>query len=133
MEHTRVKLLLVDDEPDIIEFLSYNFLKASFEVSTATNGKEGFDRACALRPDVIIADILMPELNGIDMCKLLRMRKEFDRIPFLFLSAVNDDYQVMHAMLAGGDQYVNKPVRFEYLLKLVRDLSATRPDPLLHT
>jgi two-component system, OmpR family, alkaline phosphatase synthesis response regulator PhoP len=121
MKKHLIKVLVVDDEPDIVEFLSYNFSKHGFNVLTAQNGKDGFTASCTHHPDIIVCDILMPEMNGIDMCKLLRAREEFRKTPFIFLSAVHDDYQVMHAMLAGADQYVGKPARFSYLLGLIKE------------
>src|ERR1051326_5095262 len=112
------KILIIDDEPDILEFLSYNFNKNGFSVYKACDGKNGIASAESVLPDVIVSDILMPEVNGIEMCKILRSKEQFREVPFIFLSAVHDDYRVMHAMLSGGDQYVSKPVRFEYLLSL---------------
>lgn len=116
------KILIVDDEPDILEFLSYNFYKGDFQVYTASNGLEGIERATAEMPDIIISDILMPEMDGIAMCKELRKKQELNQTPILFLSAVQDDYQLMHAMYAGGDQYLAKPIRFNYLLSIVNSL-----------
>lgn len=116
------KILLIDDEPDILEFLSYNFKKNGFVVSIANDGREGIEQAEATLPDIIVSDILMPGVSGIEMCKLLRNKPAFKDIPIIFLTAVNDDYQVMHAMLSGGDQYVAKPVRFDYLLALVKEI-----------
>ena len=120
------KILIIDDEPDILEFLSYNFTKNGFSVFKAGDGRDGIKQAESSHPDIIVSDILMPDVNGIEMCKLLRNRSEFQNTPFIFLSAVHDDYQVMHAMLSGGDQYVSKPVRFEYLLTMVNELLSTK-------
>ncbi|HEY6162781.1 MAG TPA: response regulator [Bacteroidia bacterium] len=116
------KILIIDDEPDIVEFLSYNFVKNGFEVIRAVDGKDGIVKAESANPDIIVSDILMPELNGIEMCKVLRNRNSFRNTPFIFLSAVHDDYQVMHAMLSGADQYISKPIRFEYLLNMVNEM-----------
>ena len=116
------KILIFDDEPDIVEFLSYNFVKNGFEVIRAVDGKDGIAKAESGHPDIIVSDILMPELNGIEMCKVLRNRSSFRSTPFIFLSAVHDDYQVMHAMLSGADQYISKPIRFEYLLNMVNEM-----------
>jgi two-component system alkaline phosphatase synthesis response regulator PhoP len=116
------KILLIDDEPDILEFLSYNFKKNGFAVTIANDGREGIEQAESTLPHLIVSDILMPGVSGIEMCKLLRNKPAFKDTPIIFLTAVNDDYQVMHAMLSGGDQYVAKPVRFDYLLALVREI-----------
>ncbi|HEX8515424.1 MAG TPA: response regulator [Bacteroidia bacterium] len=115
------KILIIDDEPDILEFLSYNFRKHNFKVTIASNGLEGIDKIKSERPDVIISDILMPEMDGIEMCRAIR-KTEFKDIPFIFLTAVSDDYKVLYAMTSGADQFASKPIRFEYLLKMVTDL-----------
>ncbi|MCW3105401.1 MAG: DNA-binding response regulator MtrA [Bacteroidetes bacterium] len=116
------KILIIDDEPDILEFLSYNFRKNKFNVSIANNGSEGLAKIRAEKPEVIISDILMPEMDGIEMCRELRKDTGMAAIPFIFLTAVNDDYKVLYAMTSGADQFASKPIRFEYLLKMVNNL-----------
>lgn len=112
------KILIVDDESDVIEFLSYNFRKNGYEVEGAGNGMEGIAKVKSFEPDVIIADIMMPEMDGIIMCKLLKNHDLLKNIPLIFLSATQDDYQAMSAVMA-GDDYVSKPVKFSVLLPLV--------------
>ena len=116
------KLLIVDDEPDILEFLSYNFRKKDFLVITASDGKEGMKRAELEKPELIISDILMPEMDGIEMCKQIRRNTQFDATPFIFLTAVNDDYKVLYAMTSGANQFVSKPIKFDYLLTIVNTI-----------
>lgn len=116
------KILLVDDEPDILEFLSYNFRKKGFTVFTAKNGEEGVLIAEREKPQLIVTDLLMPVMDGVEMCFEIKKKKELKDIPFLFLTAANDDYKVLYAMSTGADQYVSKPIRFEYLYNLVNDL-----------
>lgn len=116
---TQQKILLIDDEPDILEFLSYNFRKNKFNVITANNGLEGIAKAEAELPEIIISDILMPEMNGIDMCKVIRKNSAMHLTPFIFLTALTDDYKMLHAMLSGADEFVTKPIRFQYLLSIV--------------
>ena len=125
MDTTR-KILLVDDEPDILEFMAYNFRKHGFSVATALNGNEGIAAAQTDAPDIIISDILMPEMDGIQMCKEMCTDKRFTNTPFIFLTAVTDDYKVLYAMSAGADQFASKPIRFEALLQMVNDLLAVR-------
>jgi two-component system alkaline phosphatase synthesis response regulator PhoP len=120
--NTPFKILIVDDEPDILEFLSYNFRRKGFEVIVANDGIEGLDLAIASSPHLIISDILMPKLDGIEMCKAIRNIEQFYRIPFIFLTAVSDDYKVMYAMSSGADQFASKPIRFDYLLNMVNQL-----------
>lgn len=118
----RRKILIVDDEPDVIEFLSYNFRKNEFDVIGANNGTEGIEMAKREMPDVIIADILMPNMNGITMCKILKNNTDCKHIPILFLSATQDDYQVLHATLSGDEHYISKPVLFPILLNMVNEI-----------
>lgn len=120
--NTNIKILLIDDEPDILEFLSYNFCKNGFTVVTANNGVDGILQANLERPDLIISDILMPLMDGIEMCKAIRRMEPFYRLPFIFLTAVSDDYKVLYAMTSGADQFISKPIRFEYLLSMVNQL-----------
>jgi len=124
---TQKHILLVDDEPDILEFLSYNFRKREFVVSTAGNGLEGIRKAEQDKPEIIISDILMPEMNGIEMCREMRKRSYLQDVPFIFLTAVKDDSRVMSAMMAGANQYASKPIRFEYLLSMVNQLLSLYP------
>ncbi|MDQ3046704.1 MAG: response regulator [Bacteroidota bacterium] len=116
------KILIVDDEQDILEFLSYNFKKKNFKVYTAANGKEGLAQAILCQPDIILSDILMPEMDGVKMCFRIREISQFKNTPVIFLTAVNDDYKVLHAMSSGADQIANKPIRFEYLLTMVNEM-----------
>ena len=124
--NTGIKILLVDDEPDILEFLSYNFRKNGFVVVTANNGIQGILQANIERPQLIISDILMSSMDGIEMCKKIRNMEPFYRIPFIFLTAVSDDYKVLYAMTSGADQFISKPIRFEYLLSMVNQLMAEK-------
>ena len=106
--------------------MAYNFRKHGFSVATALNGNEGIAAAQTDAPDIIISDILMPEMDGIQMCKEMRTDKRFTNTPFIFLTAVTDDYKVLYAMSAGADQFASKPIRFEALLQMVNDLLAVR-------
>ncbi len=113
------KLLLIDDEPDILEFLSYNFRKRNFEVITGHNGLDGLGKAIENNPDIIITDILMPNMDGIEFCKEIRKLSNFNKTPIIYLTALNDDYKVLYAMSTGANQYVSKPISFEYLYLIV--------------
>ena len=112
------KILIVDDEPDVIEFLSYNFIKNGYEVDGAGTGMDGIEKVKTFLPDLIIADIMMPDMDGIIMCKILKSHDTHKDIPLIFLSATQDEYQAMNAGMS-GDDYVSKPVRFSILLQKV--------------
>ena len=115
------KILIVDDEPDVIEFLSYNFVKRGYQVEGAGNGMEGLQKVKSFFPDIIIADIMMPDMDGIIMCKLLKSHDSYKFIPLIFLSATQDEYQALNAGLS-GDDYVSKPIKFSVLLPMVEKL-----------
>jgi two-component system alkaline phosphatase synthesis response regulator PhoP len=119
---TLKRILLIDDEPDILEFLSYNFRKKGFDVTVANNGLDGLVKLNMARPDLIISDILMPEMDGVELCRKVKEHPNLRHIPFIFLTAVSDDYKVLYAMTSGADQFASKPIRFEYLLNIVNSV-----------
>ncbi|MTB52595.1 response regulator transcription factor [Lewinella sp. W8] len=116
------KILLVDDEPDILEILEYNLRREGYEVATADNGEEGLRRAEEMRPDLIILDIMMPIMDGVEVCRQLRARKEFDNTVITFLTAREEDYSQIAALDTGGDDYITKPIRPRVLLSRVKAL-----------
>jgi two-component system alkaline phosphatase synthesis response regulator PhoP len=116
------KILIVDDENDILEFVSYNFKKYGYEVYTASNAKEGIEKAIQHIPDVIIADIRMPEVDGIEMCRRIKRNEIIKNIPVIFLTADSDEYLALSAHYAGGAQYINKPVSLKLLLSIVTEV-----------
>jgi len=119
---TSKRILIIDDEPDILEFLSYNFRKKGFIVTVAENGLDGLVKLNMQRPDIIVSDILMPEMDGIEMCRKVKENPNLKHIPVIFLTAVSDDYKVLYAMTSGADQFASKPIRFEYLLNMVNGM-----------
>ncbi len=125
MNESKNKILIVDDEPDVIEFLSYNFIKKGYLVEGAGNGMEGIDKVKSFSPDLIIADIMMPNMDGIIMCKLLKSNELHKNIPLIFLSATQDEYQAMNAGMS-GDDYVSKPIKFSVLLPMVEKYLSQR-------
>lgn len=122
MEELKKSILIVDDEKDILEFLSYNFNKNGFNVHTTSEAKEGIDIAIKYTPDIIISDIRMPEIDGIEMCKRMKKNELIKNIPILFLTADSDEYLALSAHYAGGSQYINKPVPIKLLLNIVNEM-----------
>ncbi len=117
-----VKILVVDDEPDILEFLRYNLVKEGYDVSTASNGEEGIKKAEAEKPNLIILDIMMPRMDGVEVCRHLRNKPEFDRTVITFLTAREEDYSQIAALDVGGDDYITKPIRPRVFLSRVKAL-----------
>ena len=116
------KILIVDDEPDILEILAYNLKKEGFQVETATNGQEGLKKAGELIPDLIILDIMMPQMDGVEVCRHIRNQKEFDHTLIAFLTAREEDYSQIAALDVGGDDYITKPIKPRVLMSRVKAL-----------
>ena len=111
MKNENVKILIVDDEQDILEFIKYNLLKEGYQITTASNGSEGLKGAKKLKPDLIILDIMMPGLDGVEVCRELRSMPEFNETVIAFLTARNEDYSQIAGFEVGGDDYITKPIR----------------------
>ena len=111
MEKSNIKILLVDDEPDIIEILTYNLNKEGYQVFSASNGKEALVQASKIIPHLIILDVMMPVMDGIEACENLRKDSRFEDTIIMFLSARSEDYSHVAAFDVGADDYVNKPIK----------------------
>jgi two-component system, OmpR family, alkaline phosphatase synthesis response regulator PhoP len=111
MKNEDVKILIVDDEQDILEFIEYNLLKEGYQVTTANNGREGLKMAKEINPNLIILDIMMPGLDGIEVCRELRSLPEFNDTIIAFLTARSEDYSQIAGFEVGGDDYITKPIR----------------------
>lgn len=114
------KILLVDDEEDILEFLSYNLIKDGFEILTANNGAKGLALAKKHKPDLVILDVMMPEMDGVDVCQRIRELPELDETLVLFLSARAEDYSELAGFSAGADDYITKPIKPKLLISRVK-------------
>ena len=116
------KILIVDDEIDILEFLSYNLRKEGFEVVTASNGADALKIANETRPNLIILDIMMPEIDGIEVCRRLREQPHFNNTTITFLTAREEDFTQIQALDVGGDDYITKPIKPQVLISRVKAL-----------
>ncbi len=117
-----IKILIVDDEPDILEFLQYNLHKEGYTVITASDGEEGILLAEREKPHLIILDIMMPKMDGVEVCRQLRTKPEFDKTVIAFLTAREEDYSQIAALEVGGDDYITKPIRPRVLLSRIKAL-----------
>jgi len=113
------KIILVDDDPDIREFMSYNLEKELYDVYTASNGKDALDLIEKVLPDLIILDVMMPDMNGFEVCKAIRNNKSTENILICFLTARGEDYSQIEGFEAGGDDYVTKPIKPNVFLKKI--------------
>ncbi len=116
------KILLVDDEKDILEFLSYNLRKESFTVSTALNGELALEEAKIFKPDLIIMDVMMPEMDGITTCAQIREVSDLKDVLILFLTARSEEYSELAGFNAGADDYVAKPIKPKLLISRIKAL-----------
>jgi two-component system, OmpR family, alkaline phosphatase synthesis response regulator PhoP len=126
------KILIVDDEEDILEFLEYNLKKENFDVRTALSGKVALQLATEFRPDLIILDVMMPELDGIETCRELRAIPSLRNTLIAFLTARNEDYSQIAGFDAGADDYISKPIKPRVLLSRINAL-LRRNNPLTTT
>ena len=116
------KILLIDDEQDILEILSYNLEKEGYEVYTASNGNEGIEIAKQIIPDLILLDVMMPERDGIEICQDLRKIKELQRTLIVFLSARGEEFSQLAGYQAGANDYVVKVIKPKILISKVNAL-----------
>jgi two-component system alkaline phosphatase synthesis response regulator PhoP len=116
------KILIVDDEPDILEFLQYSLKKEGYEVVTASDGKQALISADSEKPDLIILDIMMPELDGVETCRIFRTKPEYDNTPIAFLTARDEDFSQIAALDVGGDDYITKPIKPRVLISRINAL-----------
>jgi len=105
------KVLVIDDESDVLDFITYNLERDGYNVVTATNGTEGLAKAKSDRPDVILLDVMMPDLDGIEVCRQLRADPTFDQTIIAFLTARGEDYTQVAALDYGGDDFIVKPIK----------------------
>ena len=116
------KILVVDDDPDIVEILRYNLSLAGYEVKSAANGKEAIKKAKLFIPQIILLDIMMPEMDGIEACSQIKGISSLDNTMIIFLSARSEDFTQIAAFDAGGDDYISKPVKPKILLKKIASI-----------
>lgn len=129
MASEEIKIVVVDDEDDILEILKFNLEKEGYKVYTASNGIEGKKVAKKVKPDLMILDVMMPEMDGIELCNELRELPEFDDVLIIFLSARGEDYSQIAGFVVGADDYITKPVRPRVLVARIKALLKRRVKP----
>ncbi len=111
MSTAKQKILIVDDEPDILELIEYNLKKEGYQVYLASNGQDGVSMAKKIHPDLIILDIMMPKMDGIEACRLMRAIPEFKNTFMVFLTARSEEYSEIAGFNVGADDYIAKPIK----------------------
>lgn len=115
-------ILLIDDDPDIVQMISYNLKKEGYKVHTAGDGEEGVRLAKNVKSDLILLDVMMPKMDGIEVCEVIREDENIEQPIIAFLTSRNEDYSQIAGFKAGGDDYINKPIRPKVLLSRVEAL-----------
>jgi len=126
MKKKDIKILLVDDEPDILEIVSYNLSAEGYNVFTAKNGADGVAKAKKKLPDLIILDVMMPEMDGIEACEIMRKTSGLENSIITFLTARGEDYSQVAGFEAGADDYITKPIKPKVLVSKVNALLRRR-------
>ncbi len=122
MKKKDIKILLVDDEPDILEIVGYNLTVEGYQVITARNGLEGVKKAKKHKPQLIILDVMMPEMDGIEACEQIRKTSDLNNTIITFLTARGEDYSQLAGFDAGADDYITKPIKPKVLVSKVKAL-----------
>ena len=122
MKKKDIKILLVDDEPDVIEIIRYNLDQEGYKIYTASDGKEALTKAKKNIPHLIIMDVMMPNIDGIEACEQLRNDVSFNETIIMFLTARGEDYSQVAALDAGADDYVTKPIKPKIIVSKVKAL-----------
>jgi len=122
MSNDSIKILLVDDEPDILEILGYNLIAEGYKVLTASNGLEAVKSAKKNQPHLILMDVMMPEMDGIEACEQIRTFPELKDTIITFLTARGEDYSQVAGFEAGADDYITKPIKPKVLVSKIKAL-----------
>ena len=120
MKKKEIKILLVDDEQDILEIVSYNLIQEGYIIVTATNGKEAIEVAKEEFPQLIIMDVMMPEMDGVEACEQIRKIPELSNVMIVFLTARSEDFSQVAGFEAGADDYITKPIKPKLLVSKVK-------------
>ena len=129
MQKEKIKILIVDDEPDILEILKLNLQNEGYKVSTAENGKKALKKADKINPDLIVLDLMMPIMDGIETCERLRLDSRYKNTLIMFLTARAEDYSQIAALDVGADDYINKPVKPRVFLSKIKSLLRRKLEP----
>lgn len=122
MKKKDIKILLVDDEQDILEIVGYNLSQEGYQIFTASNGKEAVSMAKKTLPHLIIMDVMMPEMDGMEACEVIRKAPELQNVIITFLTARSEDYSQVAGFDVGADDYITKPIKPKLLVSKVKAL-----------
>ena len=120
MKKKPTRILLVDDEPDILEILDYNLTSEGYQVEKAKNGLEALEKVEDWKPHLVLLDVMMPEMDGIETCELLRKKSNLPNLAIVFLTARSEDYSQVAGLEAGADDYITKPIKPKVLVSKIK-------------
>ena len=120
MKKKNTRILLVDDEPDILEILAYNLTSEGYQIETAKNGIQALEKADKWRPHLVLLDVMMPEMDGIETCEKLRNNANLSEVLIVFLTARSEDYSQVAGLEAGADDYITKPIKPKVLMSKIK-------------
>ncbi len=123
------KILIVDDEPDILEFIKYLLEREDYQVETAANGIEAIQKSKTFKPDLILMDVMMPIMDGIEACRQIKLQPDTKNIFIIFLTARSEEYSEIAGFEAGADDYINKPVKPRVLLSRIKAILKRGKNP----
>lgn len=123
------KILIVDDEPDILEFIKYLLEREDYKVETAANGIEAIQKSKTFKPDLILMDVMMPIMDGIEACRQIKLQPDTKNIFIIFLTARSEEYSEIAGFEAGADDYINKPVKPRVLLSRIKAILKRGKNP----
>jgi len=127
------KILIIEDDPDILEFVSFNLIKEGFQVFTAKDGVKGVQECVRVQPDLVLLDVMMPRMDGVEVCEIIRSNPKVANTIIAMLSARGEDYSQLAAYDAGADAYITKPIRPKLLVSKVKALLRRSGDEVLST
>ena len=122
MNNSSVKILLVDDEEDTVEFIKYNLEQEGFQIATAFDGRQAIAKAISFMPHLIVLDVMMPNMDGVEVCNELRKLPQFQQTLITFLTARHEDYSQIAGFDAGADDYISKPIKPRVLVSKIKSL-----------
>ena len=122
MKKKDIRILLVDDDADILEIVGYNLSQEGYQISTAVNGRDAIAKAKKVLPNLIIMDVMMPEMDGMEACENIRKIPELNNVIITFLTARSEDYSQVAGFDAGADDYITKPIKQKLLVSKVKAL-----------
>ena len=122
MKKKDIRILLVDDEPDILEIVGYNLTQEGYQITTASNGRQAVSKAKSILPHLIIMDVLMPEMDGMEATEAIRKIPELQNVIIAFLTARGEDYSQVAGFEAGADDYITKPIKPKVLVSKIKAL-----------